>query len=108
MKKKIAQSVLDLIGDTPVLELNRIKRLQNLDGRLLAKLEHVNPGGSKKDRVALSMIEQARETGKLSNGQVVVEVTSGNTGTGLAIVCQALGHRFYAVMSAGNTRERRR
>ena len=102
----VYQSVLDLIGHTPVLELNRIKQLLGLDGRLLTKLEHLNPGGSKKDRVALSMIRHAKETGRLRDGQAVVEVTSGNTGTGLAIVCTALGHPFHAVMSAGNTRER--
>ena len=101
-----ANSILDLIGNTPVLELNRMQRHLKLSGRLLAKLEHLNPGGSKKDRVALTMIRQARQSGKLSAGQAVVEVTSGNTGTGLAIVCQAMGHPFYAVMSAGNSRER--
>jgi cysteine synthase A len=99
-------SVLDLIGNTPTLQLHQIEKSQKLDGRLLAKLELFNPGGSKKDRVALSMIRHAKSTGKLKDGQAVVEVTSGNTGTGLAIVCRALGHPFYAVMSAGNTRER--
>ena len=102
----VATSILDLIGNTPVLELQRVRRLLGLSGRILAKLEHLNPGGSKKDRVALSMIREARRTRQLADGQAVVEVTSGNTGTGLAIVCQVLGHPFYAVMSAGNTRER--
>jgi cysteine synthase A len=106
MNSEIAQSVLELIGGTRVLELNRIKKISNLNGRLLAKLEHLNPGGSKKDRVALAMIQQALKEGKLAPGQPCVEVTSGNTGIGLAIVCRALGHPFYAVMSAGNTRER--
>jgi cysteine synthase len=99
-------SVLDLIGNTPLLELHQVKKNLKLEGRILAKLELVNPGGSKKDRVALSMIRVAKANGKLAEGQPVVEVTSGNTGTGLAIVCRALGHPFYAVMSAGNTRER--
>ncbi len=102
----VARSVLDLIGNTPVLELERVRRHLGLSGRLLAKLEHLNPGGSKKDRVALSMIRAARADGRLVDGQPVVEVTSGNTGTGLAIVCGALGHPFHAVMSGGNTRER--
>jgi cysteine synthase A len=102
----LMHSVLDLIGNTPLLELHKIKKHLNLEGRILAKLELFNPGGSKKDRVALSMVRHAKQTGKLADGQPVVEVTSGNTGTGLAIVCRALGHRFYAVMSAGNTRER--
>ncbi|MGN6625434.1 MAG: PLP-dependent cysteine synthase family protein [Tepidisphaeraceae bacterium] len=99
-------TVLDLIGNTPMLELNQIRSHLDLQGRLLAKLEHLNPGGSKKDRVALSMVRHARASGQLRPGQAVVEVTSGNTGTGLAIVCRALGHPFYAVMSEGNTRER--
>ena len=102
----VATSILDLIGNTPVLQLNQLCRHLGLHGRLLAKMEHMNPGGSKKDRVALSMIRAAKRDGRLADGQPVVEVTSGNTGTGLAIVCQAMGHRFYAVMSAGNTRER--
>lgn len=102
----LAHSVLDLIGNTPLLELHQIRKQLNLDGRILAKLELFNPGGSKKDRVALSMIRDAKQTGRLAPGQPVVEVTSGNTGTGLAIVCRALGHPFYAVMSSGNTRER--
>ncbi len=102
----IAASILDLIGGTPVMELDRVRRQLGLDGRLLAKLEHLNPGGSKKDRVALSMVRAARADGRLAEGQAVVEVTSGNTGTGLAIVCAALGHPFYAVMSDGNSRER--
>ena len=101
-----AQSVLDLIGQTPVLQLNRIQRMLGLDGRLLAKLEHFNPGGSKKDRVALEIIRAAKKDGKLVPGQPVVEVTSGNTGTGLAIVCRAMRHPFFAVMSRANTRER--
>ena len=101
---RFARSILDLIGNTPVLELNRIKQKLGLEGRLLSKLENLNPGGSKKDRVALSMVRQALLDGKLASGQPLVEVTSGNTGTGLAIVCQALGHPFYAVMSSGNTR----
>ena len=102
----LAHSVLDLIGNTPLLELHQIVKNLKLEGRLLAKMELFNPGGSKKDRVALSMVRHAKQTGKLADGQAVVEVTSGNTGTGLAIVCRALGHPFYAVMSAGNTRER--
>jgi cysteine synthase A len=102
----LAHCVLDLIGNTPLLELHRIQSELRLEGRLLAKIESINPGGSKKDRVALSMIQDAKQTGKLAPGQAVVEVTSGNTGTGLAIVCGALGHPFYAVMSVGNTRER--
>lgn len=102
----IASSAIDLIGHTPLLELHRIVRNLGLQGRLLAKCEMNNPGLSKKDRVALAMIEAARRDGRLREGQTVVEMTSGNTGTGLALVCAALGHPFVAVMSRGNTPER--
>ncbi|MGA2443274.1 MAG: pyridoxal-phosphate dependent enzyme [Tepidisphaeraceae bacterium] len=102
----VASSIVDLIGNTPMLELTRLRRRFGLEGRLLAKLEYLNPGGSKKDRVALTMIRSARASGKLKEGQPVVEVTSGNTGTGLALVCRALGHPFHAVMSRGNSPER--
>lgn len=101
-------SVIDTIGNTPLVELNRAVRILGLRGRLLAKLEYFNPGFSKKDRVALEMIREARRDGSLRPGQTVVELTSGNTGTGLAIVCRALGHPFVAVMSRGNTPERAR
>jgi cysteine synthase A len=96
--------VLDAIGRTPLVELSRITR--ELDGRILAKLEYLNPGGSKKDRIALRMIRDAEASGEHSPGQPVVELTSGNTGTGLAIVCAVTGHPFVAVMSAGNSEER--
>ena len=101
-------SITDTIGNTPLVELERAVRILGLRGRLLAKLEYFNPGFSKKDRVALEMIREARRDGSLRPGQAVVELTSGNTGTGLAIVCRALGHPFVAVMSRGNTPERAR
>jgi cysteine synthase len=72
------------------------------------KLEYFNPGGSKKDRIALGMVQASRAAGLLRDGQTVVELTSGNTGTGLAIVCVAYGHPFIAVMSEGNSIERAR
>lgn len=102
----LAHSVLDLIGKTPMLELHRIVNQLNLQGRLLAKCETNNPGLSKKDRIAYWMIQDARCQGRLVQGQTVIEMTSGNTGTGLALVCAALGHPFVAVMSRGNTPER--
>jgi cysteine synthase len=102
----LALSILDAIGNTPLVELTRVVSLLGLEGRLLAKLEHLNPGSSKKDRVALEILRQARADGTLRPGQTVVELTSGNTGTGLAIVCRALGHPFVAVMSRGNSVER--
>jgi cysteine synthase A len=102
----LAHSVVDVIGGTPLVELHRSVGPRGLTGRLLAKLESVNPGSSKKDRVALEIVREARADGALREGQTVVELTSGNTGTGLAIVCRALGHPFVAVISRGNSVER--
>jgi cysteine synthase A len=102
----ILPSVLGAIGETPLVELARIGR--GLEGRILAKLEYLNPGFSKKDRIALQMIEDAEAEGRLRPGQTVVELTSGNTGTGLAIVCGVKGYPFVAVMSRGNSIERAR
>ncbi len=102
----LSASVLDTIGNTPLVELRRLTR--NLSGRLLAKLEYLSPGYSKKDRIALQMIEDAEVTGELRPGQTVVELTSGNTGIGLAIVCSIKGYPFVAVMSRGNSPERGR
>jgi cysteine synthase A len=97
-------SVLATIGNTPLVELSRLTA--GLDGRILAKLEYLNPGFSKKDRIALQIIEDAETEGHLRPGQTVVELTSGNTGTGLAIVCGTKGYPFVAVMSKGNSMER--
>lgn len=97
-------SVADAIGWTPLVELSRLAR--GVSGRILAKLEHLNPGGSKKDRIALQIIADAEAAGTLRPGQPVVELTSGNAGAGLAIVCAVKGHPFVAVMSRGNSPER--
>ena len=102
----LLDSVLGAIGNTPLVELSRITR--GLEGRIFAKLEYLNPGFSKKDRIALQMIEEAEAEGKLTPGQTVVELTSGNTGTGLSIVCAVKGYPFVAVMSKGNSTERAR
>jgi cysteine synthase A len=99
----LLDSVLGAIGGTPLV---RLGRLWSGPGAILAKLEYLNPGGSKKDRIGLRMIEEAEESGDLSPGQTVVELTSGNTGTGLAIVCAVKGYPFVAVMSRGNSEER--
>jgi cysteine synthase A len=104
----LAQSILDMIGGTPLIELSRSVVPMGLRGRLLAKLESVNPGLSKKDRNALELVRRAREDGSLREGQTVVALTSGNMGAGLAVVCGALGHPFVAVMSRGNSVERAR
>src|SRR6185503_1797731 len=93
-------------GATPLVALRRLSPSNG--GLVLAKLENLNPGGSVKDRIALRMIEAAERAGRLQAGGVVVELTSGNTGTGLAIVCAVRGYRFIAVMSEGNSVERRR
>jgi cysteine synthase A len=102
----VCDSVLETIGATPLVALDRLGA--GLPGLVLAKLEFLNPGGSVKDRIALRMIEAAEREGRLRPGGVVVELTSGNTGTGLAIVCGVKGYRFIAVMSEGNSVERRR
>jgi cysteine synthase len=99
-------SIVDAIGQTPLVSLERITR--NLDGQIFAKLEMLNPGLSKKDRAAKQIVLDARECGRLAPGQAVVELTSGNMGTGLAITCAILGHPFIAVMSKGNSEERAR
>lgn len=99
-------SVVDAIGQTPLVELSRITA--NVDGRIFAKLEYLNPGFSKKDRAALRIIEEAERSGELQPGQTVIELTSGNMGTGLAIVCGVQGYPFVAVMSKGNSPERAR
>lgn len=98
-------SALGLIGGTPLVELRRI---HPGPGRILAKAEHLQPGGSVKDRAALRVIRDALGSGSLAPGQPVVEMTSGNMGSGLAVVCGVLGHPFTAVMPAGNSPERAR
>jgi cysteine synthase A len=102
----LARTILEVIGRTPLVELTRSVGPRGLTGRLLAKLEYFSPGGSKKDRIALEIIREARTAGSLRPGQTVVELTSGNTGTGLAVVCKAMGHPFVAVISRGNSEER--
>lgn len=104
----VAGSIIDVIGSTPCVDLHRTVAAHGLTGRLIVKLEYLNPGYSKKDRVALEIVRDAKSDGRLADGQTVVELTSGNTGTGLAIVCAALGHPFVAVMSRGNSTERAR
>ncbi len=99
-------SAVEAIGNTPLINLARITR--GIEGRILAKLEFLNPGFSKKDRIARQIIADAETSGELKPGQTVVELTSGNTGTGLAIVCGIKGYPFVAVMSKGNSMERAR
>lgn len=104
--RPLSSSIVEVIGNTPLVELSKLANTLGLEGRLLAKLDYLMPGFSKKDRAALRTIEDARASGDLLDGQTVVELTSGNMGTGLAIVCGHFGHPFVAVMSAGNSEER--
>ncbi len=95
---KIYKSAAELIGKTPLLELSHIEEKYGLKATLLAKLELFNPAGSAKDRVALAMINEAEQSGKLKPGSVIIEPTSGNTGIGLASVAAARGYRAIIVM----------
>ena len=104
---KIYTSVDQLIGRTPLLELRGIEAQYSLKARLLAKLESFNPAGFVKDRVALAMIEDAEQTGRLKEGSVIIEPTSGNTGIGLAAVAAARGYRVIIVMPDSMSVERR-
>jgi cysteine synthase A len=99
-------SIVECIGNTPLLRLDRLKKAEGFDGNIYAKLDHLNPSSSKKDRIALGMIEAAERSGALKEGMPVIEMTSGNTGTGVALVCAAKGYRFICVMSVGNSTER--
>lgn len=102
----IQANVVNAIGCTPLVALDRITA--DVDGRILAKLDMLNPGFSKKDRVARQIIDDAEADGALTPGQPVLELTSGNMGTGLAIVCAVRSYPFIAVMSKGNSEERAR
>jgi len=104
---KIAQNITELIGNTPLLELKKYDREHNLAGRILAKLEYFNPLGSVKDRIALSMIEDAEKNGKLKPGATIIEPTSGNTGIGLAYVAAAKGYKIILTMPDTMSVERR-
>ena len=102
----IYQNANQLIGNTPLLRLNNIEKKLNLNVTLLAKIEYFNPSGSVKDRVALSMIEDAEKKGILHHDSVVIEPTSGNTGIGLASVCAAKGYKCILVMPENMSKER--
>lgn len=102
----IYNSVVELIGNTPILELTNIEKKYNLKARLLAKLEYLNPAGSVKDRVALAMINDMEQNGLLKPDSVIIEPTSGNTGIGLACVGAARGYRVIIVMPNSMSVER--
>ena len=105
---KIYTSVDQLIGRTPLLELTNLENRENLKARVLAKLEYLNPAGSAKDRVALSMIDDAEARGLLKPGSTIIEPTSGNTGIGLAAVAAARGYHCIIVMPDSMSLERQR
>ena len=104
---KIYTSADQLIGHTPLLELTHIENAENLEAKILAKLEYFNPAGSVKDRIARAMIDDAEATGRLKPGSVIIEPTSGNTGIGLASVAAARGYRIIIVMPETMSVERR-
>ena len=101
------KSTLDLIGNTPLVEVTNIENEQNLEASVLVKLEYFNPGGSIKDRIAKAMIEDAESRGALKEGSVIIEPTSGNTGIGLAAIAAAKGYRIILTMPETMSVERR-
>ncbi|MDO4278957.1 MAG: cysteine synthase A [Lachnoclostridium edouardi] len=104
---KIYHSITELVGRTPLLELEKFEQKYDFKGKLLAKLEYFNPAGSVKDRIAREMIETAEEAGALKKGAVIIEPTSGNTGIGLASAAAAKGYRLIIVMPETMSVERR-
>lgn len=104
---KIYKGALDLIGNTPLVEIANVKKELNLQADILVKLEYFNPAGSVKDRVARSMIEDAEERGILKEGSVIIEPTSGNTGIGLASIAAVKGYRVILTMPETMSVERR-
>lgn len=105
--KKVAKNLIGLIGHTPLMELSGYSAKYGLEGNIVAKLEALNPAGSVKDRVALSMIEDAEERGLLKPGATIIEPTSGNTGVGLAMVATIKGYRLILTMPETMSLERR-
>ena len=103
----IYKGTVDLIGNTPLVELTHIEKKYDLGARLLVKVEYFNPAGSVKDRVAKAMIEQAEADGKLKPGSTIIEPTSGNTGIGLAAIAAAKGYRTIIVLPETMSVERR-
>ena len=104
---KIYNSILDLVGHTPLLKLNKFMSSRKLEAEIIAKLEYFNPAGSVKDRVALEMIEDAEKSGRLTRDSVIIEPTSGNTGVGLAMVAASRGYRIIITMPDTMSIERR-
>ena len=104
---KIYQKITDLIGGTPLLELANYEKKNNLEATVLGKLEYFKPAGSVKDRIAKAMVDEAEQEGKLKEGSVIIEPTSGNTGIGLASVAAARGYKIIITMHETMSIERR-
>ena len=105
---KVNSSILDLVGNTPIVRLSRLEKALDLKAKLYAKIESFNPAGSIKDRVAKNIIETAEKNGNLKEGSVVIEPTSGNTGIGLALVCLLKGYKVILTMPESMSIERRK
>ena len=103
---KIYKNVTEFIGNTPLMEICHIEEKEKLKGRVLVKLEYLNPAGSVKDRAAKSMLEDAQRRGVLKAGSVIIEPTSGNTGIGLASIAAVLGYRMILTMPETMSQER--
>ncbi|MEL7570542.1 MAG: pyridoxal-phosphate dependent enzyme, partial [Eubacteriaceae bacterium] len=104
---QIYRSVSELIGNTPIIELAQFNKKNNINAKILAKLEYFNPAGSVKDRVAKSMLDDAEKRGLIKEGAVIIEPTSGNTGIGLASVGASRGYRVILTMPETMSVERR-
>ena len=106
--KKILNSIVETIGNTPLVRLNKIKSYFNIEGEIIAKLEFFNPLSSVKDRIGLSMIEEAENDGSIKKNSTIIEPTSGNTGISLAAICASKGYRLILTMPESMSNERRK
>ncbi|WP_052222746.1 cysteine synthase A [Clostridium homopropionicum] len=105
---KIVKNLIELIGNTPLIELEKFQRANKLDAKVIGKIEYFNPAGSIKDRIAYAMIEDAEERGLINKNSVIIEPTSGNTGVGLAFVSAVKGYRLILTMPESMSIERRK
>ena len=106
--KKILNSIVETIGNTPLVRLNKIKNYFNIESEIIAKLEFFNPLSSVKDRIGLSMIEEAENNGSIRKNSIIIEPTSGNTGISLAAICASKGYKLILTMPESMSNERRK